>query len=42
MGDHDYADSMAVDNDHLCESGARQISMRLDSLLLQLEKRRND
>ncbi|MCQ2098001.1 MAG: TIGR02171 family protein [Fibrobacter sp.] len=42
MGDHDYADSMAVDNDHLCLSGARQLSERLDSLLLKLDKGRDE
>lgn len=33
MGDHDYGDEMALDYDHLCQDGAKKISVRLDSLL---------
>ena len=38
MGDHDYTDAMAADNQHLCPVGAAQLTHRVDSLLLELEK----
>lgn len=37
FGDHDYTDDMFQDNQHLCGEGAKQITGRLDSLLLTLE-----
>lgn len=41
MGNHDYSDSMANDNDHLCPDGMNQLTERLNSLLLELEERRS-
>jgi hypothetical protein len=32
-GNHDYADSEAVDFDHLFPAGARKLSVRLDSVV---------
>lgn len=40
MGNHDYSDSMANDNDHLCPEGMDLLTSRLDSLLVELDKRR--
>lgn len=37
MGDHDYTDDMALDNNHLVHAGAVQMTARLDSLLKTLE-----
>ena len=37
MGDHDYSDKMAIDEDHLCYAGAGVLTYRLNSLLLSLE-----
>ena len=37
-GDHDYPDEMAYDYDHLSILGAEQVSRRLDSLIVSLEK----
>ncbi len=37
MGNHDYSDSLAMDFDHLCDAGAKQLSTRLDSLLRTLK-----
>lgn len=39
FGNHDYTDDMAMDFDHLCYRGASKISLRLDSLLLTLERK---
>ena len=39
MGNHDYIGSVAADNDHLCPTGAKKLTSRLDSLLKSLEKR---
>ena len=36
MGDHDYTDEMARDRDHLATPGARQMTLRLDSLIKTL------
>ena len=33
MGDHDYTDSMAYDNNHLSSDGALQMTLRINSLL---------
>ncbi|PWJ71668.1 MULTISPECIES: TIGR02171 family protein [unclassified Fibrobacter] len=41
MGNHDYGNEMAVDFDHLCAEGIPQITERLNSILLGLEKRRD-
>lgn len=38
FGDHDYTSDMFVDAQHLCPEGAKKITSRLDSLLLELEK----
>lgn len=38
FGDHDYTSDMFVDAQHLCPEGAKVITTRLDSLLLELEK----
>jgi len=37
-GNHDYTDEMAYDYDHLSILGAEQVSRRLDSLIVSLEK----
>jgi uncharacterized protein (TIGR02171 family) len=37
MGNHDYPNSMAEDQQHLCPAGAMQITHRVDSLLMTLE-----
>ena len=37
MGNHDYSDSMADDQQHLCPVGAQQMTHRVDSLLMTLE-----
>ena len=37
MGDHDYADDKACDYDHLNDTGAEQLTGRLDSLLKTLK-----
>ena len=37
MGDHDYPDSMADDQQHLCPVGATQMTHRVDSLLMTLD-----
>ena len=37
MGDHDYTDDEALDNDHLCYKAVPKITSRLDSLLKTLE-----
>ena len=37
MGEHDYTDAMAIDEDHLCYAGSIQMSKRLNKLLLSLE-----
>lgn len=37
MGNHDYTDDMALDNNHLVHAGAVQMTERLDSLLKTLE-----
>lgn len=37
MGNHDYSDSMAEDQQHLCPVGAQQMTHRVDSLLMTLE-----
>lgn len=36
MGEHDYTDEMAFDNNHLSELGAKQLTHRLDSLIQTL------
>ena len=36
MGNHDYTDNMALNTDHLGDAGARQVTLRLDSLLKTL------
>jgi hypothetical protein len=33
MGNHDYTDDMAFDYDHLSVTGARKITITLDSLI---------
>lgn len=38
FGDHDYTDDMALDFDHLNFKGAVQLTTRLDSLIMSLEK----
>ena len=38
MGEHDYTDNMAVDEDHLCYGGAGLLSYRLNNLLLSWEQ----
>lgn len=38
MGDHDYPSSMAMDCDHLNQSGAVRLSTRIDSLIRTLEQ----
>ena len=37
MGEHDYANSMAANIDHLCPRGAAKLTARLDSLLRTLK-----
>ena len=37
MGEHDYGDDMALNTDHLSREGARQVTLRLDSLLKTLK-----
>lgn len=37
MGNHDYTDSMADDQQHLCPAGAVQMTRRVDSLLLTID-----
>ena len=37
MGNHDYSNSMAEDQQHLCPAGAKQMTHRVDSLLMTLE-----
>ena len=37
MGNHDYTDDEALDNDHLCYKAVPKITSRLDSLLKTLE-----
>ena len=37
-GAHDYTDEMALDFDHLCAAGAKKLSLRLDSLLTELQR----
>ena len=37
MGEHDYLEGMNYDDDHLCRTGAEQMTHRLDSLLKTLE-----
>lgn len=37
-GAHDYTDEMALDFDHLCVTGAQKLSLRLDSLLNELQR----
>lgn len=37
MGDHEYTDDMAFDNDHLADKGAIHFTHKLDSLLKELE-----
>lgn len=39
MGDHDYTSDMAENKDHLAYPGALQFTSRLNTLLLDLEKR---
>ncbi len=39
MGDHDYSDKMASDLQHLSALGAKQLTVRLDSLLKTLDLR---
>jgi hypothetical protein len=36
MGDHDYTDEMAFNEDHLSYLGAIQLTTRLDSVLKSL------
>ena len=38
MGKHDYTSSMAYNTDHLSREGAKQLSERLDSLFVDLQK----
>lgn len=38
MGKHDYTDNMAYNTDHLSREGAKQLSERLDSLFVDLQK----
>ncbi len=38
MGDHDYTDEMAYNEDHLASLGAKQLTARLDSILIGLQK----
>ncbi|MBO5532646.1 MAG: TIGR02171 family protein [Fibrobacter sp.] len=37
MGNHDYLGDVANDYDHLCDVGAKKLTLRLDSLLKTLE-----
>jgi hypothetical protein len=37
MGNHDYSDKMAHNRDHLSSSGARRMTVRLDSVLKTLK-----
>lgn len=39
MGNHDYDDNLATDYDHLCHEGAILMSVQLDSLITEMEKR---
>ena len=36
-GAHDYTNEMALDFDHLCVAGAKKLTLRLDSLLKELQ-----
>ena len=38
MGNHDYSDTMAEDQQHLCPAGAKQMTHRVDSLLMSIEE----
>ena len=38
-GQHDYANGMNEDSQHLCDEGAKLYTHRLDSLLLELDRR---
>lgn len=38
MGNHDYSDAMAEDQQHLCPAGAKQMTHRVDSLLMSIEE----
>ena len=38
MGEHDYIDAMAIDEDHLCYAGATLLTSRLNKLLLSWEE----
>ena len=40
MGDHDYTDAMAIDEDHLCYAGSVTMTARLNKLLLSLESKK--
>lgn len=37
-GKHDYTNEMALDFDHLCVTGAKKLTLRLDSLLNKLQR----
>lgn len=37
MGDHDYSNSLAYDNDHLCSEATYKITARVDSVLKTLK-----
>ena len=39
MGNHNYSDMMAVDEDHLCYGGAGVLTNRLNTLLLSWEQK---
>lgn len=39
MGNHDYGDHLATDYDHLCQEGTILMSVQLDSLIREMEKR---
>jgi len=36
FGDHDYTDAEAYDYDHLCDAGAKKLSARVDSVLVEI------
>ncbi|WP_414655237.1 TIGR02171 family lipoprotein [Fibrobacter sp. UBA4297] len=40
MGDHDYTDLMAVDEDHLCNGGSMILTSRLNDFLLSWEAKK--
>lgn len=40
MGDHNYSDKMAIDEDHLCYAGAGVLTNHLNSLLLSWEQKK--